>query len=102
MILKRKRLGFGILLLVALTPVWGDEEDKEVGHHHEHDLIEEIVVHAHMFGGGERAQNVKILYSEELERMVKTSIGETLGSTPRCTLFVFRSLGWPACDQRPW
>ena len=81
LILKRKRFGFGVLLLIALTPVWGDEEDTEVTHHHDHDLIEEIVVHAHMLGGGERAQNVTILYSEELERVAKTSIGETLGST---------------------
>ena len=81
LILKRMRLGFGVLLLIALTPVWGDEEDTEVTHHHDHDLIEEIVVHAHMLGGGERAQNVTILYSEELERVAKTSIGETLGST---------------------
>ena len=68
-------------LLVPLVPAWGDEDQEQVDHHHEHGLIEEIVVHGHLLGGGERAQNVTILGEEEVARAARNSIGETLGST---------------------
>lgn len=69
--------------LAAAGLAWPDEEDEhERTAEHHHDIIEEIVVHAHMLGGDDRAQNVTLLDGEDLQRIAKGSIGETLGILP--------------------
>ena len=73
-------------LLVPLVPAWGDEDQEEADHHREHGLIEEIVVHGHLLGGGERAQNVTILGEEDVARgRLETPLAKRLAARSACT-----------------